>query len=95
MRLDTWQAVLIALAQYFLVLIEHRPSHINKGPILAFNNAILLRHVRRGKLMLEDKRSAKGLKMSVFEFCAIVIASQCHGMLRKLILQPKNQISSM
>ena len=24
------------------VLIEHRPSHLNKGPILALNNTILL-----------------------------------------------------
>jgi hypothetical protein len=35
------------------MLIEHRPGHLNKGLIFAFNNAILLRHMRGGKLMLE------------------------------------------
>jgi hypothetical protein len=35
------------------VLMVHRPSHLNKGPILALNNTILLRDTRRGKLMLE------------------------------------------
>jgi hypothetical protein len=35
------------------VLIKHRPSHLNKGPILALNNTVLLRDIRKGKLMLE------------------------------------------
>ena len=35
------------------MLIEHRPSHPNKGPILALNNTILLWDISRGKLMLE------------------------------------------
>jgi hypothetical protein len=35
------------------MLIEHRPSHLNKGPILAINNTILLKDISRGKLMLE------------------------------------------
>jgi len=54
------------------MLIEHRPSHLNKGPILALNNTILLRDIRRGKLVLEAQRSTKGFKMSILEFCAIV-----------------------
>jgi hypothetical protein len=29
------------------MLIEHRPGHLNKGPIHVLNNAILLRHIRR------------------------------------------------
>ena len=69
------------------MLIEHRPSHLNKGPILALNNAILLRDIRRGKLMLEAQRSTKGLKMSILEFCAIVTVNRSHGILRELILQ--------
>jgi hypothetical protein len=77
------------------MLIEHRPSHLNKGPILALNNAILLWHIRRGKLMLKSQRSTKGFKMSVLEFGAIVTAYSSHGILGELILQPKNQISSM
>jgi hypothetical protein len=42
------------------MLIKHCPGHVNKGPILAFNNAILLRHIRRGKLMLKSQRSTHG-----------------------------------
>ena len=61
------------------MLIEHRPSHPNKGPILALNNTILLRDIRRGKLMLEAQRSTKGFKMSILEFCAIVTMNRSHG----------------
>jgi hypothetical protein len=77
------------------MLIEHRPNHLNKGPIIVFNNAILLRHIWWGKLMLESQRSTKGLKMSILEFCAIVTVNRSHGIFGKLILQRKNQISSM
>jgi hypothetical protein len=77
------------------MLIKHRPGHLNKGPIFVFNNTILLGHIRRGKLMLESQRSTKGCKLSIFEFCPIVTAYSSHGIFRKLILQPKNQISSM
>jgi hypothetical protein len=76
-------------------LIKHRSGHLNKGPIFAFNNTILRGHIRRGKLMLESKRSTKGCKLSIFELCVIVTAYSSHGIFRKLILQPKNQISSM
>jgi hypothetical protein len=77
------------------MLIEHCLGHLNKGLILAFNNAILLRHIRRGKLTLKYQRSTKGIKMSILDFCAIVTANSSHVILRELILQPKNQISSM
>jgi hypothetical protein len=77
------------------MLIKHRPGQLNKGPIFAFNNTILLGHIRRGKLMLKSQRSTKGCNFSIFEFCAIVTMYSSHGIFRKLILQPKNQISSM
>jgi hypothetical protein len=77
------------------MLIKHRPGHLNKGLIFAFNNTILLGHIRRGKPMLESQRSTKGWKLSIFEFCVIVTVYSSHGIFRKLILQPKNQISSM
>jgi hypothetical protein len=77
------------------MLIEHHPDHLNKGSILAFNNVIMLRHIQRGKLMLESQRSTKYLKMSILELCAIVTANRSHGIFGKLILQPKNKISSM
>jgi hypothetical protein len=77
------------------MLIEHHPSHLNKGPILVLNNTILLRNIRREKLVLEAQRSTTGFKMSILEFCAIVTTNRSHGILRELILQSKNQIPSM
>jgi hypothetical protein len=77
------------------MLIEHRPGHLNKGSILALNNTILLRDIGRGKLMLKAQKSTKGFKVSILEFCAIVTANRSHDIFRELILQPKNQISSM
>jgi hypothetical protein len=77
------------------MLIEHRPSHLNKDPIFAFNNTILLRYIWRGKMMIKSQRSTKGLKMSVLEFYAIVTMNRSYDILRKIILQLKNQISNM
>jgi hypothetical protein len=47
------------------MLVEHRPAHLNKGPILTLNNAILL-HIQRGKKMLKSQKSTIGVKMIVF-----------------------------
>jgi hypothetical protein len=77
------------------MLMNHCPGHLNKGLILAFNNAILLRHILIGKLMLKSQRSTKGHKMSIFELCAIVTMNRSDCIFGKLILQPKNQILSM
>jgi len=77
------------------MLIEHCLSHLNQSPILALNNTILPWDIRRGKLVLEAQRRAKGFKMSILELCAIVTTNRSHGILRELILQPKNQIMSM
>jgi hypothetical protein len=77
------------------MLIEHHPGHLNKGSILALNNTILLRDIRREKLMLEAQRNTKGFKMSILEFCAIVTTNRSHGILRELILLPTNHIPSM
>jgi hypothetical protein len=77
------------------MLIKHHPCHLNKGSILVFHNAILLGHIQKGKLMLESQISTKGCKLSIFEFYVIVITYSSHGIFRKLILQLKNQISSM
>jgi hypothetical protein len=73
------------------MLIEHRPSYLNRGLVLAFNYTILLRHIRRGKLMLESYRSTKGLKLNIIELCAIVTVNHSHGFFGKLILQHKKQ----
>jgi hypothetical protein len=68
------------------MLIEHLPSQLNKGPILEFNNAIQLRHIRRGKLLLESQISTKGFKMSILEFYAIITVNHSNGIFGKLIL---------
>jgi len=68
------------------VLIEHHPSHLNKGLILSLNNTILLGDISRGKLMLESQRNTKGFKVSILEFSAIVIVNRSHGILRQLSL---------
>jgi hypothetical protein len=58
--------------------IEHCPSHLNKSLILAFNNAILLRYIQRGKLILKTEGSIKGLKIVILELCIIVIMTMSH-----------------
>jgi hypothetical protein len=63
------------------MLIEHHPGHLNKGPILALNNTVLLRDIRRGELVLKTQRGAEGIKLRVLEFCAIVTAYSSHGIL--------------
>jgi hypothetical protein len=67
------------------MLIKHHPSHLNKGPILAFNKAILLVRTRRGTLMLESQRNTKGFKIIIFELCAIITMNRSHGILGKHI----------
>jgi hypothetical protein len=64
------------------MLIEHRQT-------------ILLGDIRRGKLMLKAQKSTKGFKISILEFYVIITANHSHGILRELILQPKNQLLSM
>ena len=68
------------------MLIEHHLGHLNKGLILALNNTILLRDIRRGKLVLETQRREKGFKMSILELCAIVTSNRSHGILRQTSL---------
>jgi hypothetical protein len=75
--------------------IKYRPSYLNKDPIFAFNNAILLRYIWRGKPMLKIQRSTQHLKMSVLEFYVIINTNFSYDIFWKLILQSKNQISSM
>jgi hypothetical protein len=41
------------------MLIEYHTGHLYKGLILAFNDAILLGHIQRGKPMLESKEALK------------------------------------
>src|SRR5579883_2129259 len=76
------------------MLIEHRPGHLNKGPILSLNYSILRGNIRRGVLVFKTKITAEVVKMRVLEFCAIVTVNRCHGMFRQLVLQPQDQIAN-
>ena len=62
------------------MLIEHRPRHLNQRPILPLYNSILLWSVGRRILVFKTLITAKDIKMSVFEFCAIVRADHSHGL---------------
>src|SRR6185312_14466194 len=62
------------------MLVEHRPRHLNQRPILPFYNSILLWSVGRRILVFKTLITAKDIKTSVFEFCAIVRADRSHGL---------------
>ena len=62
------------------MLIEHRPSYLNQCPILPFYNSILLWSVGGRVLVFKTLITAKGVKTSIFEFCAIVTANRSHGL---------------
>ena len=62
------------------MLIEHRPRHLNQRPILLLYNSILLWSVGGRILVFEPLITAKGVKTSVFELCAIVTADRSHGL---------------
>src|SRR6185503_18477157 len=62
------------------MLIEHRSRHFNQHPILPLYNSILLWSVGRRILVFKPLITAKDIKTSVFEFCAIVRADRSHGL---------------
>jgi len=62
------------------MLVEHRPRHLNQRSILPFSNSILLWSVGGRILVFEPLITAKGVKTSVFEFCAIITANRSHGL---------------
>src|SRR6185437_2856141 len=62
------------------MLIEHRPCHLNQRPILPFYNSILLWSIGGRVLVFKSLITAKGVKTSVFEFCAIITANCSHGL---------------
>ena len=62
------------------MIIKHHPHHLNQRPILPLYNSILLWSVGRTILVFEPLITAKGVKTSVFELCAIVTADRSHGL---------------
>ena len=55
-----------------LVLIRHRPSHLNEGSVLALCDVILLRWVWSRELMCDAQCIKISVDASVLEFCDIV-----------------------
>src|SRR6185437_14890110 len=62
------------------MLIEHRSSHLNQRPILLFYDSILLWSVGGRVLVFKTLITTKGVKTSIFEFCAIITANCSHGL---------------
>ena len=62
------------------MLIEHHPRHLNQRSILPLYNSILLWSVGRRIPVFKPLITAKGVKTSVFEFCAIITANRSNGL---------------
>src|SRR6187551_1344026 len=73
-----------------LVLIKHGPCHLNQSPIFPLNNAILLRCVWRGKLMLDSLFIKKLFNICVLELRPVVTSYMLDLQL-KLILSSSNE----
>jgi hypothetical protein len=72
------------------MLIKDRPSHLAQGPVLPFHNTILGRHIRTRKLVLKNQVMAKGFKMRVSEFRAIITTDRSYGISVPLVPQPQD-----
>jgi hypothetical protein len=72
------------------MLIKHHPSHLAQGSILSFHNTILGRRMQTRKLVLKTQVMAKGFKMRVSEFRAIITADCSYGIFVPLIPQPQD-----
>src|SRR6187551_404441 len=73
-----------------LVLIKHGPCHFNQSPVLPLNNAILLRCVWCGELMLDSFFIKKLFNIGVLELRPIVTSYMLDLQL-KLILSSLNE----
>jgi hypothetical protein len=67
------------------MLIKHRPSHLTQGSIFPFHNTILGRRIRTRKLVFKTQVMAKGFKMRVSEFRAIVTPDCSYGVSMPLV----------
>ena len=55
-----------------LVLIEHRPCHLNECSVLVLHDAILLRCVRSRELMCDAQSIKINIEAKILELSAIV-----------------------
>src|SRR4051812_2477111 len=58
-----------------VVLSKHCLSHLDEGPVLPFNDTILLRSVWRRELMSDSHLIKELLYAGVLEFCAVVASN--------------------
>src|SRR3954465_4781671 len=68
-----------------LVLIKHCPCHLNKSPILALHNTILLRSIGRGILMFDPLITQELIHCIILELGTIV-TSNSHNITLMLTL---------
>jgi hypothetical protein len=76
------------------MLIKHCRSHLTQGYVFTFHNTILGRRIRTRKLVFKTQVMAKGFKMRVSEFRAIVTADHSYGISVPLVPQPQDKISN-
>src|ERR1041384_3958991 len=58
-----------------IVLSKHRSSHLDEGPVLPFNDTILLRSIWRRELMSDAHLIEELLYAGILEFGAIVASN--------------------
>jgi hypothetical protein len=76
------------------MLVEHRPSHLAQGSVFPVHHAALGRRIQTRELVFETQVMAKGFKMRVFKFRAIVIADYSYGISVPFAPQPQDKISN-
>jgi hypothetical protein len=76
------------------MLIKHRLSHLTQGSVFSFHNTILGRRIRTRKLVFKTQFMAKGFKMRVYEFRAIITVDCSYGISVPLVPQPQDKISN-
>jgi len=74
-----------------LVLIEHRPCHLNKRAVLAFHSAVLRGSIWRRNLMVQTMVTAEVVHTRVPELSSI-IGTNSPDTAITLVVQPQDQI---
>ena len=73
------------------MLIEHRPSHLNKRAVLAFHNAVLWGSIWRRQLMVQTMVTTEVVHTRVPELSSIIGTNSPH-LAMSLVVQPQDRI---
>ena len=71
------------------MLIEHRPSHLNKRAVLAFHNAVLWGSIWRRQLMVQTMVTTEVVHARVPKFCPIIRPYSPYSAMT-LVVQPQD-----